>query len=47
MCRMSVWAIATIGVAGLSNARRLFELIRQHEQFALPLDLLCPASHES
>jgi hypothetical protein len=40
MCRMSVRAIATIGVAGLS-------MIRQHEQFALPLDLLCPAGHES
>jgi len=31
---MSVRAIATIGVAGLSSARRLFELIRQHKQFA-------------
>jgi hypothetical protein len=47
MWRRSVWAIATIGVAGLSNARRLFELIRQHKQFALPLDLLCLAGHES
>jgi hypothetical protein len=47
MCGTSVWAIATIGVAGLSGARRLLELIRQHEQFALPLDVPCPAGHES